>query len=194
MGYVPEYIIKNCTFNGNSSAYGGLKVADDKNEGAILHISGSTFTNIVNKAAVYVNGKTAVIATNNTFSACAVGDFGFKGENCTYNGSKVSAGNYTADALGAPTDPSSAGTSTATSATTTPAQTTSEATTTTTTTASAEVTTTTTAPAETTATTASADVTTTTTTSTEAMTSTEATTPSEEPMVSTEETTTPATD
>ena len=175
MGYVPEYIIKNCTFNGNSSAYGGLKVADDKNEGAILHISGSTFTNIVNKAAVYVNGKTAVIATNNTFSACAVGDFGFKGENCTYNGSKVSAGNYTADALGAPTDPSSAGTSTATSATTTPAQTTSEATTTTTTTASAETTVatttasaettaaTTTASAETTATTASVDVTTSTT-------------------------------
>ena len=189
MGYVPEYIIKNCRFDGNSSSYGGLKVADDKNEGAILHISGSSFTNIVNKAAVYVNGTTAVIGANNTFSACVEGDFGFKGENCTYNGSKVSAGNYKVDALGSSTNPSSAGTSTATTTTptattttptattTTPAETTSAATTTTTTTASAETTVaTTTASAETTATTTTASAETTAATTTASAETTAATT------------------
>ena len=182
LGYAPAYEVTDCTFNGNSSSYGGLKVADDKGEGATLVVTGTSFQNIVNKSAVYVNGNTVVMASGNTFENCSVGDFGFKGDNCVYNATKMTAGDYTVSQLASLVNPAGAGTSTsttsgttATTATTTaPTGTTSQGATTATasadvTTVSAETTaaTTTTASAETTAattTTASAETTAATTT------------------------------
>lgn len=81
-----DYVIINCSFDSNSSAYGCVKVADDANSGANLVISGSTFKNVVNKAAVYVNGFTAVTSTSNTFINCNIGEIIAKGSNCTLNG------------------------------------------------------------------------------------------------------------
>ena len=85
-GNLNDYIINNCSFDSNSSAYGCVKVADDKNEGASLIIIDSTFQNEVNKGAVYVNGTTAVTSTSNTFINCTAGEIVAKGENCTLNG------------------------------------------------------------------------------------------------------------
>ncbi|MBE6654903.1 MAG: hypothetical protein E7608_05540 [Ruminococcaceae bacterium] len=207
--YVPDYRVTGCAFNGNSTSYGGLKVADDKNIGANLYVEGSSFENIVNKSAIYVNGKTNVRAENNTFeNTCVVGDIGFKHDTCTYNGSAVKAGDYRIEDLESPTSTtgdtgsSTSGTTAATATTTVPTETTSQGTTTTT--ASADVTAaattvsaeTTTAVAQTAETTSSADVTTT-AASTEAATTTTvateaSTTPSEEPTVSAEESTTPS--
>ena len=207
--YVPEYRVTNCAFNGNSSSYGGLKVADDKNIGANLYVEGSSFENIVNKSAIYVNGKTNVRAENNTFAeTCVVGDIGFKHDTCTYNGSAVKAGDYRIEELESQTSTtgdtgsSTSGTTAATTTTTAPTGTTSQGTTATT--ASADVTAaattvsaeTTTAVAQTAETTSSADVTTT-AASTEAATTTTvateaSTTPSEEPTASAEESTTPS--
>ena len=81
-----NYIITNSTFDSMNSAYGCIKVADDKSEGATLLISSSEFNNVVNKAAVYVNGTTAVTANNNVFNNCVVGEIIAKGNNCTLNG------------------------------------------------------------------------------------------------------------
>ncbi len=81
-----DYIITNCSFDSQSSAYGCVKVADDANSGASLIVSGSTFKNVVNKAAVYVNGTTSVTASSNTFINCEVGEIIAKGDNCTLNG------------------------------------------------------------------------------------------------------------
>lgn len=81
-----DYIIRGCTFDSNSSAYGCIKVADDKSEGATLIITSSTFKNVVNKAAVYVNGRTSVIASDNTFINYTVGEILAKGDGCTLNG------------------------------------------------------------------------------------------------------------
>lgn len=85
-----DYIIRGCVFDSNSSAYGCIKVADDKSEGATLIVDSSTFKNVVNKAAVYVNGKTAVTAANNTFENCGVGNIAAKGDGCTLNGEAFS--------------------------------------------------------------------------------------------------------
>ena len=85
-GRTNSYIIQNSSFDSNSSAYGCIKVADDANSGATLIISGSTFKNVVNKAAVYVNGTTSVTASSNTFENCEVGEIIAKGNNCTLNG------------------------------------------------------------------------------------------------------------
>lgn len=85
-GHKNDYIIRNCTFDSNNSAYGCIKVADDANEGATLIVTGCTFKNVVNKAAVYVNGTTSVTASDNTFENCVVGEIIAKGENCTLNG------------------------------------------------------------------------------------------------------------
>lgn len=81
-----DYIIRNSFFDSMSSAYGCIKVADDANAGASLIISGSTFENVVNKAAVYVNGITSVISDSNTFINCEVGEIIAKGDKCTLNG------------------------------------------------------------------------------------------------------------
>lgn len=80
-----DYTIKNCTFNSNSSAYGCVKVADDKSEGAKLIVTGCTFKNVVNKAPVYVNGTTSVIASDNIFENCEIEGIRAKGNNCTLN-------------------------------------------------------------------------------------------------------------
>ena len=81
-----DYIISNSTFDAGSSAYGCIKVADDASEGATLIINSATFQNVVNKAAVYVNGTTAVTEANNTFINCAEGNIAAKGSGCTLNG------------------------------------------------------------------------------------------------------------
>ncbi len=81
-----DYIISNSSFDSGSSAYGCIKVADDANQGATLIINSCTFQNVVNKAAVYVNGSTAVTAANNTFINCEVGEIIAKGDSCTLNG------------------------------------------------------------------------------------------------------------
>jgi len=81
-----DYTIKDCYFDSNNSAYGCVKVADDANSGATLTISGSSFDNVVNKAAVYVNGITTVTSTSNTFNNCSVGEIIAKGDKCTLNG------------------------------------------------------------------------------------------------------------
>lgn len=80
-----DYTIKNCTFNSNSSAYGCVKVADDKSEGAKLIVTGCTFKNVVNKAPVYVNGTTSVTASDNIFENCEIEGIRAKGNNCTLN-------------------------------------------------------------------------------------------------------------
>ena len=81
-----DYTIRNCSFDSNNSAYGCIKVADDKSEGATLLLSGNTFKNVVNKAAVYINGTTSVTASENVFENCVVGEILAKGNNCTLNG------------------------------------------------------------------------------------------------------------
>ena len=121
------YSVSGCTFNGNSSSYGGLKVADDAESGAKLTVSNSSFSDIVNKAAIYVNGKTDVYASGNTYTNCSVGAIGFKGGNCTLNGVPVAAGYVTTTDGINPADmnfSSTTTTTTATTAATTTAQTT----------------------------------------------------------------------
>ena len=81
-----NYKVINCTFDSMSSAYGCVKVADDANAGASLIVTGCTFNNVVNKAAVYVNGMTSVIASDNIFNNCVEGEIVAKGNNCTLNG------------------------------------------------------------------------------------------------------------
>lgn len=81
-----DYTISNCLFDSSSSAYGCVKVADDANENATLIVKESVFNNVVNKAAVYVNGTTSVIATANTFINCQAGEIIAKGDKCTLNG------------------------------------------------------------------------------------------------------------
>lgn len=121
------YSVSGCTFNGNSSSYGGLKVADDAESGAKLTVSNSYFSNIVNKAAIYVNGKTAVYASGNEYSNCAVGAIGFKGTKCTLNGVPVTTDGYVTSNDGINVSDmnfSTTTTTTATTAATTTAQTT----------------------------------------------------------------------
>ena len=76
--------IKKCNFNGNNSSYGGLKIADDKDKGVNLTLTGSTFENIVNKPAVYVNGESVVAASDNTFTNCEKGEIVGKDSNKNY--------------------------------------------------------------------------------------------------------------
>ena len=210
IGYAPTYIVTNCTFNGNSSSYGGLKVADDAGVGALLNVTDSRFNDIANKTAIYINGKTDVTASANTYTNCVKGAVGVSSDNyikCTLNGVELGAGSSTSgdnvtSAANEGTGSSTSGTTAATATTTVPTGTTSQGTTTTT--ASADVTAaattvsaeTTTAVAQTAETTSSADVTTT-AASTEAATTTTvateaSTTPSEEPTASAEESTTPS--
>ncbi len=78
--------LENCTFNGHDTAYGLVKVADDSEVGATLKVKDCQFSNIVNKAAVYVNGTTVVTTEGkNTYTKCAIGAILAKGSKCVLN-------------------------------------------------------------------------------------------------------------
>ena len=86
-----QYTVVNSTFDSGGTAYGALKVADDAKAGATLTLIGSTFSNVVSKPAVYINGITSVITTGgaaNTFINCAAGGILAKGTTCTLNGER----------------------------------------------------------------------------------------------------------
>ena len=85
--------ITGCNFNGNDTAYGLVKVADDSNVGATLKVSNCQFQNIANKPAVYVNGQTQVTTEGtNTYTNCTAGAILAKDDNCTINGEAMIAG------------------------------------------------------------------------------------------------------
>ena len=85
--------LENCTFEGHSTAYGLVKVADDSGVGATLKVKDCQFNNISNKAAVYVNGKTIVVTEGtNTYTNCMIGAILAKGNNCILNSEMMTEG------------------------------------------------------------------------------------------------------
>lgn len=85
--------LESCSFEGNNSAYGLVKVADDCRVGATLKVIDCSFSNVSNKAAVYVNGLTDVItAGENTYTNCTIGAILAKEYGCTLNGKAMVAG------------------------------------------------------------------------------------------------------
>ena len=85
--------LENCTFEGHSTAYGLVKVADDSRVGATLKIKDCQFSNISNKAAVYVNGKTVVMTEGtNTYTNCTLGAILAKGNSCVLNNEAMTEG------------------------------------------------------------------------------------------------------
>ena len=85
--------LENCTFEGHSMAYGLVKVADDSRVGATLKIKDCQFSNILNKAAVYVNGRTVVMTEGtNTYTNCTIGAILAKGNSCVLNNEAMTEG------------------------------------------------------------------------------------------------------
>lgn len=95
LGWRGSMVVKldTCTFDGNNSAYGLVKVADDSEVGATLSVKDCQFSNISNKAAVYVNGTTNVYTGGtNTYTNCPTGAILAKGDNCKINYNTMTAG------------------------------------------------------------------------------------------------------
>ena len=85
--------LRNCTFDGNNTAYGLVRMADEYDLGAKLKVENCQFKNISNKAAVYVSGYTDITTEGtNSYSNCSVGAILARGDNCTINGETMIAG------------------------------------------------------------------------------------------------------
>lgn len=81
------YELNNCVFDGSNTAYGLMKVAADRGADIDVKVEDTTFKNVANKPAIYVNGDTEL----------EIGGEKTKFENCKSSpsdlGTKEAAGN-----------------------------------------------------------------------------------------------------
>lgn len=69
-----EIEVNNCTFNPASTAYGGLKIANQDAE-LVLTVEDTTFNSVPNKAAINADTNVSATLSNNVYNNCLIGTY-----------------------------------------------------------------------------------------------------------------------
>ncbi|MCQ3035644.1 MAG: hypothetical protein MJ248_05485 [Bacilli bacterium] len=81
-----------CNFLAENTAYGDFKTAGENGSTINLTLKNNLFKNDTSKSAAYINGKTYVTASNNTYVGLNSNGIVSKGSECTLNGETMVAG------------------------------------------------------------------------------------------------------